>query len=160
MKAIGGILPYALALAVLGGVTWWLLSRDMVAGPWLLAAVLIGHGLVHAMFAISPPAAAGGPDWPFDMAGSWAITGAHLDVNVVRAIGVALIVVVAGGFALAGLSTVGLVVPADWWQASVGVSAVTSMVLLVLFFNPQLVLGMGIDAILLWTVASRAWLPA
>jgi hypothetical protein len=160
VKAMGGVLSYAIVLAVLGGVTWYLLSRDMAAGPWLLAAVLIGHGLVHTMFAISPPASAGGPEWPFDMAKSWAITGAGLDINVVRGLGVALIVIVAGGFALAALSTVGLVVPADWWQAAVGASAVTSMVLLVLFFNPQLVLGMGIDAVLLWTVASRAWAPA
>jgi hypothetical protein len=122
--------------------------------------VLIGHGLVHTMFAISPSVTGGGPEWPFDMAKSWAITGAGLDINVVRGIGGALIVIVAGGFVLAALSTVGLVVPADWWQAAVGASAVTSMVLLVLFFNPQLVLGMGIDAVLLWTVASRAWAPA
>jgi hypothetical protein len=157
---MGGVLSYAVVLAVLGGVTWWLLSRGMAAGPWLLAAVLIGHGVVHTMFVISPAATAGGPEWPFDMAKSWAITGAGLDLNVVRAIGVALIVVVAGGFALAGLSTVGLVVPAGWWQAVVSVSALTSVVMLVLFFNPQLLLGIGIDVVLLWGVVSRAWVPA
>jgi hypothetical protein len=54
-----------------------------------------------------------------------------------------LIVVFVGGFALAALSTVGLVVLAGGWQAAVGASAVTSVVLLVLFFNPQLVLGIG-----------------
>jgi hypothetical protein len=157
---MGGVLPYAVVLAVLGGVTWWLLSRGIAAGPWLLAAVLIGHGAVHTMFAISPAATAGGPEWPFDMAKSWAVTGAGLDLNAVRAIGVALIVIVAGGFALAALSTVGLIVPAGWWQAAVGASAVTSVVILVLFFNPQLVLGIAIDAVQLWAVAARAWAPA
>ena len=88
------------------------------------------------------------------MAKSWAVTGAGLDLSVVRAVGVALIVIVAGGFALAALSTVGLVVPAGWWQAAVGASAVTSVVVLVLFFNPQLVLGIGIDVVLLWAVAA------
>ena len=160
VKAMGGILPYAVVLAVLGGVTWWLLSRDMAAGPWLLAAVLIGHGVVHTMFAISPAATAGGPEWPFDIAKSWAVTGAGLDLNVVRAVGAVLIVIVAGGFALAALSTVGLVVPAGWWPAAVGGSAVTSVVVLVLFFNPQLVLGIGIDAVLLWAVATSVWAPA
>jgi hypothetical protein len=29
----------------------------------------------------------------------------------------------------------------------------------VLFFEPQLVLGLGIDAVLLWAAAARAWLP-
>jgi hypothetical protein len=31
--------------------------------------------------------------------------------------------------------------------------------MLVLFFEPQLVLGLGIDAVLLWVVATRAWVP-
>ena len=159
MKAMGGILPYAVVLAVVGGVIWWLLSRDVAAGPWLLAAVLIGHGIVHLMFAISPAATAGGPEWPFDMAKSWAVTGG-LDLNVVRTVGVALIVIVAGGFALAALSTVGLVVPAEWWRAAVGGSAITSIVVLVLFFNPQLALGIGIDVVLLWAVAANSWAPA
>jgi hypothetical protein len=157
---MGGMLPYAVVLAVLGGVTWWLLSRDMAAGPWLLAALLIAHGLVHTMFAISPAATAGGPEWPFDMARSWAVTGAGLDLNAVRAIGIALIAVVAIGFVLAGLSTVGLIVPAGWWPPAVSGSAVASMIVLVLFFNPQLALGIGIDAILLGTVITRAWTPA
>jgi hypothetical protein len=160
VKAMGGILPYAVVLALLGGLTWWLLSRDQAAGPWLLAAVLIGHGMVHTMFAISPAVTSGGPEWPFDMARSWAVTGAGLDLNVVRALGVTLVVIVAGGFALAALSTVGLVIPAGWWQAAVAGSAVTSIVVLVLFFNPQLVLGMGIDAVLLWAVVTKAWAPA
>jgi hypothetical protein len=94
------------------------------------------------------------------MARSWAITGAGIDLHVIRAIGVLLIVVVVGGFAMAALSTVGLVVPADWWRAAVVVSSLTSVALLVLFFNPQLVLGIGIDAVLLWAVATRAWAPA
>lgn len=158
---MGGILPWAVVLAVLGGATWWLLSNDMAAGPWLLAAILLGHGAVHVMFAvISPAATEGGPEWPFDMAKSWAVTGAGLDLNVVRAIGVALIAVVAVGFTLAALSTVGLIVPAGWWQATVGVSAVASAAVLVLFFNPQLVLGLGIDAVLLWVAVTRAWAPA
>lgn len=158
---MGGILRWAVVLAVLGGSTWWLLSNDMAAGPWLLAAVLLGHGAVHVMFAaISPAATEGGPEWPFDMAKSWAVTGAGLDLNVVRAFGVALIAIVAVGFTLAALSTVGLIVPAGWWPASVSVSAVASAFVLVLFFNPQLVLGLGIDAVLLGTAVTRAWAPA
>jgi hypothetical protein len=157
---MGGFLTYAVVLAVVGVVTWWLLSRDMAAGPWLLAAVLIGHGVVHTMFAISPAATASGPEWPFDVAKSWAVTGAGLDLDVVRAIGAALIVIVVGGFALAALSTVGLVVPAGLWQPAVAGSAVVSIIVLVLFFNPQLVLGIGIDAVLLWAVVTRAWVPA
>jgi hypothetical protein len=160
VKTIVGILPWAVVVAAIGGGIWWLLSRDMSAGRWLLAALLIGHGVVHVMFAVPTPAATGGgADWPFDMARSWAITRAGLDLNVVRAFGVALIAIVVVGFALAALSTVGVLVPAGWWRATVAVSAVASAVLLVLFFEPQLVLGLGIDAVLLAVVATGAWVP-
>jgi hypothetical protein len=158
---MAGILPWTVVLAVLGGATWWLLAHDMAAGPWLLAVLLMGHGLVHVMFAVvSPAVTEGGPEWPFDMAKSWAVTRAGLDINVVRALGIGLIAIVAGGFTLAALSTVGLVVPSGWWQPAVGLAAIASAIVLSLFFNPQLVLGLGIDAGLLWAVATRAWTPA
>lgn len=160
MRTIVGIVPWAIVVAAIGGAVWWLLSRDLAAGRWLLAALLIGHGLSHLMFAVpSPAATGGGPDWPFDMSRSWAITGAGLDLNLVRAIGLALIAVVVGGFALAALSTVGVLVPSGWWQPAVAVSAVASAVVLVLFFEPQLVLGLGIDAVLVAVVATRSWVP-
>jgi hypothetical protein len=132
----------------------------MAAGRWLLAALLIGHGVVHVMFAVPAPAGtAAGPEWPFDMARSWAIAGPGLDLNMVRAVGLALIAIVVIGLALAALSTVGIVVPSGWWQPAVAVSAVASAIALILFFEPQLVLGLGIDAVLLWVVATRAWVP-
>jgi hypothetical protein len=160
VKTIVGILPWALVVAGLGIAIWWLLSRDMAAGRWLLAALLIGHGVVHVMFAVPAPAATEGrPDWPFDMARSWAINGAGLDLTVVRAVGLALIAVVVLGFALAALATVGIVVPSGWWQPTVAVAAMASAVLLVLCLEPQLVLGLGIDAVLLWVVVTNACVP-
>lgn len=159
-RTMAGILPWAIVLVVVGGVTWWLLSRDIAAGPWLLAALLISHGVVHLMFAVPPPAASvGGAEWPFDMARSWAITGAGLDAKPVRIVGVVLVTVVVVGFSLAALSSVGILVPSGWWQPTVAMSAVASAILLVLFFEPQLVLGLGMDAALLWVVAARQWVP-
>ena len=160
VKTMAGILPWAAVLVVIGGVVWWLLSREMAAGRWLLAALLIGHGVVHVLFAVPVPAATdGGAEWPFNMARSWAITGAGLDANMVRIVGVALITVVVVGFSLAALSTVGILVPSGWWQPIVAVSAVTSAILLVVFFEPQLVAGLGMDVALLWVVVARAWMP-
>ena len=155
-----GILPWAVVLVVIGGAIWWLLSRDMAAGRWLLAALLIGHGVVHVFFAVPTPAASdGGAAWPFDMAQSWAVTRAGLDLNLVRVIGAILIVVTVGAFALAALSTVGIIVPVGWWQPTIALGAIASAAMLVLFFEPQLVLGLGIDAVLLWVVVTRAWVP-
>ena len=122
-RTMVGILPWAAVLVVIGGAVWWLLAREMAAGRWLLAALLIGHGVVHALFLVPVPAATdGGPDWPFDMARSWAITGAGLDPNMVRIIGSALITVVVVGFSLAAMSTVGIIVPSGWWQPIVAVA--------------------------------------
>jgi hypothetical protein len=160
VKAIVGILPWAVVLVAIGAAIWWLLSRDMAAGRWLLAGLLIGHGVVHVMFAIPAPAAtAGGSEWPFDMARSWVVTGAGLDLSMVRAVGLALIAVVVGAFGLAALSTAGIVVPSSLWPAISAVGAIASAVLLVLFLEPQLVLGLGIDAVLIGVVATRAWSP-
>jgi hypothetical protein len=39
------------------------------------------------------------------------------------------------------------------------VSAITSTILRVLFFEPQLVLGPGLDAVLLGAVMAGAWTP-
>jgi hypothetical protein len=57
---MAGTLPWAVVLAVTGGAIWWLLSRDAVAGRWLLAALLIGHGVVHPLFAVPAPSATDG----------------------------------------------------------------------------------------------------
>jgi hypothetical protein len=159
MKAIAGILPWAVVSAIVGGGVWWLLSGGMDAGRWLLAAVLIGHAIVHVFFAVPAPPAEAGTDWPFDMAKSWTVTRAGVPQRTVRNVGIALVAIVVAGSALAALSTVGIVVPAAWWQAAVAVSAVASAALLVLIFAPQLVLGLAIDAVLLWLVVARAWTP-
>jgi hypothetical protein len=159
-RTMVGTLPWAVVLVVIGGAIWWLLSRDNGLGQWLLAALLVGHGLVHVLFAVPAHAPTdGGAEWPFDMARSWAITRAGIDANLVRIGGMTLITVVVVGFSLAALSTVGIIVPSDWWQPTVALSAVTSAILLVLFFEPQLVLGLGLDAVLLWVVVAGAWRP-
>ena len=161
LKTIVGLAPLAVVLAALGAAIWWMLSRDMVLGRWILAAVMLGHGLVHAMFVMPQPTAkAGGTEWPFDMAKSWLVTAAGLDVNLVRMIGVAFIGVVVVGFLLAAVATVGGVVPSGAWPALVAFSAVASAVMLVLFFTPQLVLGLAIDAVLVWVALAAVWTPS
>lgn len=162
MKTVTSLLPLAVALAGIGGAIWWLLSRDMAIGRWVLGGFLLAHGLIHVMFVTPAPASAGtagGDAWPFDMARSWLVTDANLDLGPVRLLGAALVVVVAGSFLLAGLATVGVVVPSGWWQPLVLVSAAASVALLAMFFNPQLVLGLAIDAVLVWAVVTSVWVP-
>jgi hypothetical protein len=157
------LLPLAVALVAVGLAISWMLSRGMTFGVWILSGFLVAHGLVHLMFVTPAPASASAPgatEWPFDMAKSWLVTGPGLDINLVRAVGVALIAAIVVAFALAGLATAGIVVPSGTWRVLVGISTVASITLLVLFFNPQLILGVGIDAVLLAVVVSAAWSPA
>jgi len=163
LNAIVGLLPLAAGLVVFGAAVWFLLGKDAGLGYWLLAAFLIGHGLVQLMFLFpassDATATANGVANPFDMAKSWLVTGVGLDAGAVRQIGTVLIALVVIGFGLAGLATVGLLVPAGWWQPLVVGSTAASLVLLVVFFSPGLILGVAIDAVLLWLVLASIWAP-
>jgi hypothetical protein len=163
-KTIAGLLPLAIGFAGLGLAIAWLLSHSMAPGVWLLAAVLFGHGSVHAMFLLPRPpkkvdAPADAPAWPFDMSMSWPVVRAGLPVSRVRALGAVLIAAVVVGWALAALATVGVAVPSVWWPGLVVAAAAGSALLLVIFFDPQLLLGLAIDAVLVWVAAAPIWIP-
>ncbi len=163
MRGLVGMLPWAIVLAIAGAAIWVLLDRQPVLGAWVLAALFVGHGLVHTLYLVQPPdppadRPAGGkaPRWPFDLGRSWlvALAGARRG----RRLAAILIGAVAGASILAALATVG-VLPAAWWSALVAVASLGSLVLLVLAFDLQLVLGIGIDVVLLAIVATGAWSP-
>jgi hypothetical protein len=163
MKTVTELLPVAIGIAVIGGVTWFLLDRNIGLGKWLLAALLFAHGWVHLMFVFPQPdpatTTAGGFAYPFDMGRSWLISGPGLDVGLIRTLGSVVMAATFVAFMLAVLSTVGLLVPADWWTRLVVAAAAGSMVLLALFFSPALLLGFAIDVVLLWLVLASGWSP-
>ena len=61
-----------------------------------------------------------------------------------RTLGIVLMAVVFAASVPAALATIGLLVPPGWWAGLVIASAVTSMLLLTLFFAPALLLGYAI----------------
>jgi hypothetical protein len=127
---------------------------------YLIGFFLAAHGLIHASYLTPAPAAGTGPRWPFEMANSWLVTGLHVYPGIVRVIGVALIVVTVVGFAVSALVFARILPAADLWLPAVVVSSVASIVLLSLFFDPWIVLGFPIDAVLLWAVLANGWQPA
>lgn len=159
VKSFVSLIPIALLLVAFGAAVWFLLPRNSGIARWLIAAFVFGHGFAHAMFAFPRPAGSGA-DYPYDLGQSWFVTGAGVDVGIVRVIGIALVIAVVLGFALSALSALGIVVPTAWWPALVVGSSAASAILLVVGFNPVLVLGFGIDAVLVWVVVSSAWVPA
>ena len=126
----------------------------------LFAALLAAHALIHVSYlAPAPPRTAGGPEWPFEMAKSWAVSGLGLDPGVMRATGTALIAATTALLVAAALAAAGWIVPAAWWPTLVVGGAVASAVTLALFFHPWILLGLAIDAALLWTVLVTGWQP-
>jgi hypothetical protein len=126
----------------------------------LVAGFLLAHGLIHVGFVSPrPPATAGGPPWPFDLASSWILRPLGAGSDVTRPLGMALVAATIAGFALAGVALV-VSLPVAIWTAGVAVGALGSIALLVLFFNPWLVIGLAIDAVVLWLVLGRQWIAA
>jgi hypothetical protein len=159
MKTLVGLIPLAVVLVVAGAGIWWLLTNHSELGKWVLAGALVAHGLIHGLFLAPAPAAGSGPAWPFNFAQSW-LSGAGLGTDPVRIVGTVLVIAVAAAFVVSGLATAGVVVPTSWWRSAVAVAAVLSAVMLAVYFDPQLVLGLAIDGALLWLVVTAAWTPA
>lgn len=127
---------------------------------WLFALLLAAHALIHASFVSPrPPATAGGPEWPFELARSWLLTPLGLRPDLTRTVGFVLIAVTVAGYALAALSTLGVISQATFVPAVVA-GSIGSLALLALFFHPWLVLGLAIDGVLLWAVLVARWTPA
>jgi hypothetical protein len=125
----------------------------------LLSALLIGHAAIHTGFVSArPPASAGGPPWPFELDRSWILVPAGIDPATARLLGTALVGATIAGFALAALATFGIL-PSALWTGGIAGGALASIALLALFFHPWLVLGVGIDLVLLWTVLVVRWSP-
>jgi hypothetical protein len=149
-------------VALICVVTWMLVSGHDALGTWLLAGLLLAHGLVHAMFLVPAPppalAASGeGQTWPFDLGRSWLV--GRVGAGTVTTIGRVLVVAVVVCSALAALATVGVVVPSSLWTALVVASAACSLALLGIGSSPTLLVGVAIDLALLWLALVSSWAP-
>jgi hypothetical protein len=162
VRALADLAPVAVALAIYALIIWYVMPRDSVMGRLLIAIILVGHGLVHVLFGLpraqQATAEASDATWPFDLSRSWLVSASHHEVAV-RLVALVLSVLVVPGFTLAGLSTLGLVVPADCCQPLILVSAIASVGLLVIGFSPALALGFAIDAVFIWLVLVMGWTP-
>jgi hypothetical protein len=161
---IRGLGPLAIVALVVGAVTLWLLATNPGVGRWVLAAILFGHGWVHLMFLFPKPGSPEGgkpaTDWPFDLRASWLATRTGSGHGAFVAMGRVLVVVTFVLSTLAALATVGIMVPAAWWQGLVIASSVASLAMLVVWFAPMLLLGILIDIALVWLAIGGPWSPA
>ena len=122
----------------------------------LLAAFLIAHALIHAGFLSPRPTTAGGPAWPFSLEPSWLLKPLGVSAPVAKALGTALIVVLVVAYGAAVLAVVGMLGGAAF-SAGVIVGSAASLLLLAMFFHPWLIVGAGLDVVLLVGVLGARW---
>ena len=158
------LVPLAIVVAVISLAVWLMLINDVALGPWLLAGLVFAHGWVHLMFVFPKPQSvgsdAGVSEYPFDFGRSWLIRGRGLDAGLVGQLGLVVMAVTFALSLLAALSTVGVLIPADWWGGLMIAAAAASTVMLLLFYSPALILGFAIDALMVVLVLSGTWSPA
>jgi len=153
--------PLAIIVAVVALAVWLMLVNDIVLGPWLLAVLVFAHGWVHLMFVFPKPASPNdgstGRGYPFDFARSWLVTRQGLDLGLVSRIGLVIMAVTFVLSLLAALSTVGILIPTDWWAGLMIAAATASTMMLLLFYSPALILGFAINALMVVLVLSGTW---
>ena len=109
---------------------------------------LIAHALAHAGLAAAPI-----PDNPnptpgaffTDVNRSWLFLKIGLDSAVVRWIGITLVALSIIGFIIAGLGVLGVTGLNQLWRGATCISAGMSLLLLILFWHPWLVVGVVIN---------------
>ena len=125
----------------------------------LVAGFLLAHAAIHAGFVSPrPPTSDGSPPWPFDLGRSWLLSPLGVDPGFLRVLGIALLAVTLVSFAAGAAFALGIV-PGVPWAPVATAGAIASLVLLLLFFHPWLVLGILIDLAILWVVLVARWDP-
>ena len=115
----------------------------------IVGLFLIAHGLIHLLYVTPPPK--DDPSYPFVPETRWFARAAGLEPGPAKGVARALAIACVALFVIAGI---GLLANADLWKAAaVGGSAV-SLVLMLLFFHPWLVLGIAIDVAIIGSVLS------
>lgn len=112
----------------------------------LAGVLLLAHGLVHLLY-LAPDVDA------------FSIQAGRLPENARRPVALVLLAATVLAFALVALSTWGVPGLSSAWPILTAVAAGLSAVLLVLFWNRQLVLGLGIDAaLIIMAMRQPVWL--
>lgn len=121
---------------------------------------LIAHAVAHAGLAAAPTP--GDPDpkpgaFFTGVTRSWLFQKFGLDPGYVRLVGIILVALSTLGFVLSGMGTLGVPGLSEIWQAAAGFSAAVSLILLILFWHPWLVVGVLIDIGLVVLTCLNSW---
>lgn len=116
----------------------------------ILGAFLVAHGLVHLLYVTPGPK--DDPAHPFVPGSRWIVRAVGIAPGTAKAVAGAMAVLSAVLFAVAGIAALA---DASMWQPTAVVASVCSLVLMLLFFHPWLLIGIAIDVAI---IADVAWL--
>jgi hypothetical protein len=125
----------------------------------LIAVVLFIHGIGHVMGLLPAFGLSTVEGWN---SRSWLLTPI-LGETISRILSIILFLVALVGFVASALALLGWVVPHDWWRTLAVVSAVISIVTIVLFWNafvsffPNKVGALGVDIAVLVCLLVLNW---
>lgn len=126
----------------------------------ILGIFLIGHGIAHAGLASAPDPTESDstPGAFFTQKGrSRLFQQLDLDPTLVQRIGIVLAGISIVGFILTGMGVLGMPGLEMIWQGLALVSSVASLILLILFWHPWIILGVVIDIGLILLAVLNSW---
>jgi hypothetical protein len=112
----------------------------------IVGVLLIAHGLVHTLWFVRSEDTA----WPFRLDRSWLLPD-----QARRPIGIAVVGLTVLAFGLVGLAVWGVPGLAAKWPLLTIVAASLSLVMLVAFWDRQLIWGIAIDLVLIFLAVWR-----
>ena len=125
----------------------------------IVALFLLLHGLVHGILAMVPDPNTPDATFATFFSRSWLLAGLGLSKSAGRVIAIILAAAATIGFIAAGLALLDILVPFDWWRSLAIASTAASLLLLVIFWNLYLIVGVAIDVVILVTVIFTDWTP-
>jgi hypothetical protein len=126
----------------------------------VIGVFLIAHGLVHAgLFAAPDPNDPESSPGAFftSTARSWFFNRIETVAVTVQRTGIILAVLSTLGFVIAGVGILGVPAVSEIWQAMSVISAAVSLLLLIIFWHPWLVVGVLIDLLVFLSVLFLHW---
>ena len=121
---------------------------------------LIAHAVAHGGLAAAPIPDDQDPKpgaFFTEVSRSWLFQKLDLDAVIVRKIGIFLVILTVFGFIIAGLGGLGVLGLNKIWSTAAGLSAGVSLILLILFWHPWLIVGVLIDLGLLLVLFLNKW---
>jgi hypothetical protein len=124
---------------------------------YLLALVLLAHGMVHGLWLMPAPSDPIGKPWPFTLSTSPILSPLGVPASALRLLGSVGVYLVIAVFALSALGAAGVPGLVAIWKPVTLFASALSILLTVVFWNIQFPTSLIIDVALIVTILNNWW---